>query len=115
MEVNDIENYYLQQSEEYQSLLLAMRQLILDWAPEVTEHWKYKLPFFYYKGKPFCYLYQSKKAPHPYIGISKGKLIDHPHLHFGNRNTIKVLYLPMNQDVNREVVYEVFDLLKPLY
>lgn len=88
---------------------MALRDLILKFNPLITEHWKYKLPFYYYKGKPFCYLWKDKISNHPYIGIVKGKLIDHPALDQDNRKKMKVFMIDPNEDLPIEEIYAVLN------
>jgi hypothetical protein len=87
---------------------MALRQTILNFSSQISEHWKYKLPFYYYKGKPFCYLWQDKNAQ-PYIGIVKGKLIDHPLLFLGKRKKMKVFMIDPNDDLPIKEMYAVFE------
>jgi len=87
---------------------MALREIILKFDTQVTEHWKYKVPFYYYKGKPFCYLWQDNKTQQPYIGIVKGHLIDHPNLTKGNRKKMKVFMIEPEKDIPIEDIYEVF-------
>ena len=77
---NELENFYLKQSEPNQSCFLALRDIIIGFNLNITTDWKYKLPFFMYKGKMFCYLWKDKKTEVPYIGIVNGSDIDHPAL-----------------------------------
>lgn len=88
---------------------MALRQIILKFDTQITEHWKYKVPFYYYKGKPFCYLWQENKSKQPYIGIVKGHLIDHPNLTKGNRKKMKVFMIEPEMDIPLEDIYEVFE------
>lgn len=34
----------------------ALRTVILDAAPGIVEEYKYRVPFYYFAGKPMCYL-----------------------------------------------------------
>jgi hypothetical protein len=83
--MTELDSYYLNQEEAMQSCLLAMRQIILDCDPNITPEWKYRLPFFYYKGKMMCYLWKDKKSQQPYIGFMNGKEMNHPKLDIGSR------------------------------
>lgn len=58
--MNPAENYILNQSEPYRSMLLDLQSIIVHTIPEVTLKFKYKIPFYYVNNKPFCYLNQSK-------------------------------------------------------
>jgi hypothetical protein len=70
----------LQNEEPIKSCLQFLRDYILKFDEDITEQWLYGMPFFYYKGKRFCYLWIHKKYHKPYIGIVDGHKIDHPEL-----------------------------------
>jgi hypothetical protein len=48
------DNFFLRQEEPAKGCLLAMRDIILAFGPDITSAWKYGMPFFCYKGKMFC-------------------------------------------------------------
>src|SRR4051812_46045352 len=97
--LNDLDSFYLQYPEPLKSCLLALRDIILAQDELVTAEWKYRLPFFCYKGKMFSYLWISKKSGFPYIGIVEGKHIQHPDLHFEKRSRIKTIQFDPNEDL----------------
>ena len=82
-----LEQFYLDLEEPNKSIMLALRQIITAYDDAISEHWKYRLPFFCFKGKMFCYLWRNKKTKEPYIGIWKGKSIDFPELIAGRTKT----------------------------
>lgn len=104
-----IDHFYLDKEEPVKSCLQALRSIVSNYNSEISEHWKYGLPFFYFKNKPFCYLWIDKKSGQPYIGIVKGIFIDHPLLDQGNRKKMKIMNIDSNKDLPLEVIYEVFD------
>src|SRR6185437_9054488 len=55
-QINPFDNYFLQKEDPDKSCLQFLRQLILKQDRNITEAWKYGMPFFCYKGKMFCYL-----------------------------------------------------------
>ena len=107
---NELENFYLRQSEPNQSCFLALRDIILGANPHLTPDWKYKLPFFMYKGKMFCYLWKDKKTDIPYIGIVNGSDINHPALEAGNRKKMKTLSIDPTQDIDLTLVLNILSL-----
>jgi hypothetical protein len=114
--VNDIENYYLEQSEPIQSCLFALREIIKSFDQEnITEEWKHNIPFFYYKGKMFCYFGKSKSKKQLYIGIIKGSEIKHPSLIKGKRKMIKIFKVNPAKDIDIVSLYEVLELAKACY
>ena len=58
--MNPAEAYILEQEEPFKSILLHLEVTIRRVAPNVDLLFKYKIPFFYINGKPYCYLNVSK-------------------------------------------------------
>lgn len=110
-----IENYYLKQIEPNRSCLFALREIILNYSQHISEEWKYGLPSYYYKKKPFCYIWKNKKTNEPYIGIARGFLIEHESLLQGDRTRIKILPIATNKDIDIELIYVIFNLASKLY
>jgi len=103
MNTTPLDNFYLQQSEALKSCYLALLDIILSQDKQITPEWKYDCPFFYYKGKMFCYLWFHKKHQQPYIAIMKGKWINSPLLIAEDRVNIRIMlftsekYLPIKK------------------
>lgn len=94
-----IDNYFLQKEEPVKSCLQFLREHILQLDGNITEAWKYGMPFYCYKGKMFCYLWVHKKFLHPYIGIVEGKKISHPDLLQEKRARMKILLLDPDKNI----------------
>ena len=58
--MNPAENYILNQSEPFRSILLHLQSIIEFTITDVDLKYKYRVPFYYIGKKPFCYLNQSK-------------------------------------------------------
>ncbi|MBM1106205.1 DUF1801 domain-containing protein [Aurantibacter crassamenti] len=58
--MNPSEAYILNQSEPFRGMLLHLQSVIEMTIFEVDLKYKYRIPFYYIEGKPFCYLNQSK-------------------------------------------------------
>jgi hypothetical protein len=110
-----LQNFYLEKEEPLKSCLYALQGIILSFDERVTEHWKYKVPFFYFNGKPFCYLWYNKKNNEPYIGIVKGCYIDHPMLESGNRKKMKIIRINPCSDIPIESILEILTLARTFY
>ena len=106
--LREIDNFYLQKEEPVKSCLYALRQLILRYDDKISEAWKYKMPFFCYKGKMFCYVWLDKKTHQPYLGIVEGRNIDHPSLIKGERSRMKILMLNPNRDLPVKTIDAIF-------
>lgn len=94
-----IDNYFLEQEEPIKSCLQFLREHILQLDGNITEGWSYSMPFYYYKGKRFCYLWVHKTLLQPYIGIVDGNKIDHPDLVQEKRARMKILLVDAGRDV----------------
>lgn len=101
---SDLNNFYLKQEEPTRGCLLALKGVILKHNHEITAEWKYKLPFFYFKGKMLCYLWIHKKHKQPYIGFVDGNLINHPDLLQEKRARMKILLIDANSDLPIEKI-----------
>ena len=58
--MNPAEEYILNQHEPFRGILLHLQSVIERTIPEVDLKYKYRIPFYYINGKPFCYLNQAK-------------------------------------------------------
>jgi len=110
-----IDNYFLQNEEPFKSCLQSLRQHILQFDNDVTEKWLYGMPFFYYKGKRFCYLWIHKKLRKPYLGIVDGNKIHHPDLLSENRSRMKILLLDADKDLPLEKLNAILNKALRLY
>jgi hypothetical protein len=97
--MKELDNFYLKQEEPFQSCLIALRDIILAHDENIEVGWKYKLPFFSYKGKMFCYLWIHKKIKQPYIGMMDGKWMEHPKLILEKRARIKIILFDPLKDL----------------
>jgi hypothetical protein len=105
--MKEIDLYFLHHPEPAKSCLLALRELILNYNVNISEAWKYRMPFYCYDGKIFCYLWVHKKYKQPYLGIVEGKKIDHPQLLTEKRSRMKILLL----DPTRDIPIKTVDLI----
>lgn len=110
-----LNQYFLNLPEPHQSTLLFLRHFFTE-EISLEEHWKFNTPFYYYKGKWFCYLSYSKKRNHEiYIGFVKGYLVQHPKLLSEGRKQIKVYRLNPNKDINIKELKTISNLLMKQY
>ena len=54
--MNPVENYFLNQKEPYQSLMLYIRSVIKRTLPTIEEKYSYGIPFYHLEKKPIVYL-----------------------------------------------------------
>lgn len=97
--ISELDLFYDRQEEPNKGCFLALRSIILGLDPNISEAYKYKLPFFLYKNKMFCYLWKDKQTNFPYIGIVKGNELEHPLLEQGNRKKMKAISINPNEDI----------------
>jgi hypothetical protein len=102
--MQELDNFYMNQSEPIKGTLLALRDCILRQDKDITNSWKYGVPFFCYQGKMFCYLWLHKKYKQPYIGIVEGKRFDEPFLIQEDRKRIKIMLIDPNEDLPIETI-----------
>lgn len=95
--------------------MLALREIILSVDESLTPEWKYKTPFFYYRGKMFCYLWIHKKYKLPYIGIVKGHRIEHPSLISEERRQIKIMLINPDKDIPVKKIKLILNKALDLY
>jgi hypothetical protein len=76
----------------------------LGYEKDITEAWKYRMPFFCYKGKMFCYLWTNKKTGSPYLGMVDGKLLNHPWLIAENPSIMTILPIDATKDIPVEMI-----------
>jgi hypothetical protein len=110
-----LESYYLQKEEPIRSCLLALRDIILSQDKNITNNWKYRMPFFCYKGKMFCYLWTDKKTKEPYIGIVEGNRLQHSFLEKGNRSRMKIFRIDSKKDLPIELIENLVNELLDFY
>lgn len=102
-----IDQFFLQKEEPVKSCLQFLRTYLSAFDPHITEEWKYGLPFYYYKGKMFCYLWIHKKYKQPYIGIVRSATIEHPKLLIEDRKKMKILLVNPQQDVPVKTITKI--------
>ncbi|HJP61990.1 MAG TPA: DUF1801 domain-containing protein [Mucilaginibacter sp.] len=113
--MREIDNYFLQKEEPVKGCLLFLRDHILAYDKGITEAWKYRMPFYCYKGKMFCYLWTHKKNGLPYIGIVEGRKIDHPLLIQEERARMKILFVDPTADLPLETINKILKIALDLY
>ena len=105
--LRDIDNYFLEKEEPVKSCLLFLRDHLINFDSNITEAWKYRMPFYCYKGKMLCYLCVHEKKGLPYLGIVEGRKIDHPLLIQESRSRMKIMFIDPERDIPVEVVDEI--------
>lgn len=102
--LNVIDSWFMQKEEPEKSCLLFLRGHILKSDKNISEAWKYGMPFYLYKGKMFCYLWTHKTYLKPYIGFVDGNKIDHAALMQEKRARMKILLINASTDIPLETI-----------
>lgn len=110
-----IDEFFIKLEEPFKSTMLFLRDYIPTLSDDITEEWKYKLPFFYYKGKMFCYMWIHKKYKQPYLGIVQGGKINHPDLLKEDRARMKILLINPEEDIPVEKIKEILEEAMTFY
>ena len=112
---NPITEFYDALEEPNQSVFLALRRIILDFDSDITEHFKWGLPFFCYQKKNFCYLWKDKKTQQPYLALYNGNKMTHTELISEDRKLIKILPISVQSDLPYETIIEILEEAKSLF
>ena len=113
--LREIDHFFLDQPEPAKSCLFYLRELILGFDNNITEAWKYRMPFYCYKGKMFCYLWVNKKTHQPYLGIVEGRRIEHPLLVIEKRSRMKTMNIDSRKDIPVETIRTILTIAIDLY
>jgi hypothetical protein len=105
--MNPAENYIVNQKEPYRSILLYLQAIIERTVPGLDLKYSYKIPFYYFKGKPLFYLNQTKN----YVDLAfwDGNFISahQDHLITENRKMIKSLRYFSLEEIDSDVLIAV--------
>lgn len=100
-----VDEYFINQKEPYQSIMLYVRDVILHTLPEVEERYSYKIPFYNIGKKPMLYLNILKGKDYVDVCFVQGVLLekDFPVLKNDNkRKQVRSIQLKTLEDLNQE-------------
>jgi hypothetical protein len=110
-----LDNFYNSLQEPNKGAMIALREIILAQDEHITPEWKYNTPFFYYKGKMFCYIWIHKKFKQPYIAFVEGKQFDEPFLLQEDRKRIKIMLIDAEADMPIKILQKLIKKGLALY
>jgi len=115
--MNPAETYILNQPEPYKSILLQLQVIFEHLFPEIELKYKYRIPFYYLKGKPFCYFNASHKKQFVDVGIVKGNqiFIHNEHLVTEKRKVMASLRYKTVEDIDIIILKEVLKKAASFY
>jgi len=110
--MNPAEKYILDQVEPFKSILLQLQILIESTVPELELKYKWKVPYYYLDGSPFCFLNVSKGYVD--VGMRVGSHLKdyYPFMVSENRKVMKSLRYYTLEDIDQNVLIEILLLLK---
>lgn len=112
---NELQDFYLDRIEPNRSCLLALRDIILDFDPNISEAFKWKMPCFCFKNRMFCFLWEDSKTNEPYLLFVEGKHLNHPELEVGNRSRMKIMRINPNLELPMDAIQSVITDAVNLY
>ena len=71
-----VDEYFFNQKEPYQSIMLYVRSVILKTLPDVIEQYSYKIPFYNIGKKPMLYLNILKGTNYVDVAFVHGVLLE---------------------------------------
>jgi len=105
--MNPAENYILDQPEPFRSMLLHLQTIIEHTIADLDLKYKYKVPFYYINGRPFCYLNRNKN----YVDVgfwNAAHLTKHlEHLTVAGRKMMKSLRYISLEEIDHGILIEV--------
>ena len=114
-----VDNYFINQKEPYQSIMLYVRSVILNTLPEVEERYSYKIPFYNIGKKPMIYFNILKGRDYVDVAFVQGILLEEkfPVLKNDNkRKQVRSIQLKtlegLDQENFIELLHEASELLR---
>ncbi len=113
--LTELESFFRLKPEPQQSCLYFLRSIITGFHQDIRETFKWKLPFYTFRGKTFCYLRIDKKNDYPYVCFTKGLEMNHPSLEIGDRKKMKTFYVNPYEDIDIKTLTEILNEAISLY
>ncbi|QBN18288.1 DUF1801 domain-containing protein [Flavobacterium nackdongense] len=111
------DEYIFRQPEKYQVILLHLVAVFERAIPEVELLFKWGIPYFYYRKKPFCYLAPNHKKGFVDAGFARGFELkrNQDYLIGENRNTVKSLRYCTLESIDNRILEDVIQEALGLY
>lgn len=114
-----VDEYFLNQKDPYQSIMLYVRNVILNTLPEVEERFSYKIPFYNIGKKPMIYLNVLKGKDYVDVAFVQGILLEDQFTILKNdnkRKQVRSIQLKSLEDLDYknfiELLHAASELLK---
>lgn len=105
-----VDQYFINQKEPYQSIMLYVRSVILNTLPEVEERFSYKIPFYNIGKKPMVYLNILKGKKYVDVAFVQGVLLEKKFPALKNENKrkqVRSIQLKTLEDLDQENFVEL--------
>ena len=105
-----VDEYFLDQKEPYQSIMLYVRDLILITLPEIEERYSYKISFYNMGKKPMIYINILKGKDYVDVAFVQGVLLEEafPVLKNDNkRKQVRSIQLKALEDIDHKNFVEL--------
>lgn len=111
------DDYIFRQPEKYQSIVLHLISVLKREIPDLELLFKWGIPYFYYKKKPFCYLAPNHRKGYVDAGFARGFQLkrNQEYLVDEKRNTVKSLRYFRIEDIDNTVLEDVIRESVTLY
>ena len=111
------EEYILRQPKILQEVLLHLISVFERKIPELELLFKWGIPYFYYRKKPFCYLAPNHKKGFVDAGFARGFQLkrNQNFLIDEKRNTVKSLRYFSLESINNTILEDVIREARSLY
>lgn len=115
MKITD--DYIYRQPEKFRTIILHLKTVFEREIPELALFFKWGIPYFYYKKKPFYYLAPNHKKQFVDAGFAKGyQFTRNQNFLVGEkRNTVKSLRYHNLEDIDNVILIDVIKEAKTLY
>ncbi|WP_248723604.1 DUF1801 domain-containing protein [Seonamhaeicola sp. ML3] len=100
-----VDEYFFNQKEPYQSIMLYVRSIVLRTLPDITERYSYRIPFYNIEKKPMLYLNILKGKDYVDVAFVHGVFLEKvfPILkNDNNRKQVRSLQLKSLEDLDQE-------------
>ena len=105
--MNPAAAYIMASKEPYRAIMMHLQAVIGHVVPEAELTFKWKLPFYYLEGKPFCYMNCSKQYVDLGFWHSAHLSVHAGHLVSAGRKVIKTLRYTTLEDLDQQVLTDV--------
>ncbi len=105
--MNPAENFILNKTEPYRSMLLHLQMVIEHTLPDVELKFKWKVPFYYVGKRPVCFLNQSKDYVDVGFWNAAHLTVNIDQLTTANRKMMKSMRYKSLEEINDQILVEI--------